>query len=397
MEPPLDQMFSSSHYQETHLDLERPPATPNNFNSNTLELNMSSPFMNDRQTCNKSSRFDFNNRVPTPFIDDSQLSTHESSSQCEINKTTQPDGFQQQFKLENDSKYAHSHENIGEGLLCPKPQVNVPGDFSLFPVSQNIDSYESSPYVNEIQKNQSINISQFDLLCSQNQSAISAPGILQLDPISNGPGHQSPNFSHIHFNSSPNNTSSPSLGPSSIGLFPTGTQDWNLCQPQFVRHRRTPSEYSDVSATSAQHSPNILHQFNLEQQNSPMQNAQDSSLYQEVLTFGEFSISDPQAQNVQSTRSPARSPAMSPQIDSQHVIQENSLIGVSKDSFCHVQSPFPQEPFPTLNSDTGQANQMIPPEINVEFAPMSRQNTFESSSVTKFDKDALTPPDKSRN
>jgi transcription factor CRZ1 len=41
----------------------------------------------------------------------------------------------------------------------------------------------------------------------------------------------------------------------------------------------------------------------------------------------------------------------------------------------------------------GQAQQMVPPEINVEFAPTSRQNSFEPPKPS-LDQDALTPPDR---
>jgi hypothetical protein len=44
--------------------------------------------------------------------------------------------------------------------------------------------------------------------------------------------------------------------------------------------------------------------------------------------------------------------------------------------------------------DMGQAQQMVPPEINVEFAPSSRQNSFDPPKPSNFDSDALTPPDR---
>lgn len=48
------------------------------------------------------------------------------------------------------------------------------------------------------------------------------------------------------------------------------------------------------------------------------------------------------------------------------------------------------------STDMGQAQQMVPPEINVEFAPASRQNSFEPPKPGQFDQDALTPPERGK-
>ncbi len=59
------------------------------------------------------------------------------------------------------------------------------------------------------------------------------------------------------------------------------------------------------------------------------------------------------------------------------------------------QESFPQVQHGNGSLDMGQAQQMVPPEINVEFAPASRQNSFEPPKPS-FDQDALTPPDRGK-
>ena len=58
----------------------------------------------------------------------------------------------------------------------------------------------------------------------------------------------------------------------------------------------------------------------------------------------------------------------------------------------------PEESFPSFqlrngSTDLGQAAQMAPPEINVEFAPPSRQSSFEPTTANN-DLDALSPPER---
>ncbi len=70
-----------------------------------------------------------------------------------------------------------------------------------------------------------------------------------------------------------------------------GQLDWNL--PQFQGHRRSPSEYSDVSSAAA--SPNLTGHDSFEHAehgHSPMQRAQDG-FFDGVVGLGNFSIADP--------------------------------------------------------------------------------------------------------
>ena len=55
------------------------------------------------------------------------------------------------------------------------------------------------------------------------------------------------------------------------------------------------------------------------------------------------------------------------------------------------------EPFPTINQshipEFGAADTMSPPEINIDFAPPSRQASFEPAKPG-HQADALSPPDR---
>ena len=58
--------------------------------------------------------------------------------------------------------------------------------------------------------------------------------------------------------------------------------------------------------------------------------------------------------------------------------------------------PGQAEPFPSLNQpvpEFGQADAMSPPEINIDFAPPSRQASFEPPKP-EHQVDALSPPDR---
>ena len=248
---------------------------------------------------------------------------------------------------------------------------------------------------------QSVNPAQLDMSSPQT-NAPTPPSLLQ--PEGHSP-HQSPsNFNNGMFQPSPNHSRHASLGPESAA-FPQGQNhvEWSMMPPQFQGHRRTPSEYSDVSVSSAARSPNLGHHDSFEplEHHSPMQNPQDAGLYQQVLGIGEFSISDNHISHSASPRrglSPAHSPAISPRLAPQQLpgfaSQNQFMLG--NNGFGQSQGMYSmqgQESFPILGNEMGQAQQMVPPEINVEFAPASRQNSFEPPKPS-LDNDALTPPER---
>lgn len=143
---------------------------------------------------------------------------------------------------------------------------------------------------------------------------------------------------------------------------------------------------------------------------------QDNNLYQEALGIEQFSLSEPQ-QKQQQRMTPAHSPYASPRIPP----HEGLGISQLESSFIlagSMNNQFDRGPRqdmygnhtignPTIqnipdyhqrngSSDMGQATQMAPPpEINVEFAPPSRQQVFDHPN-SKADADALSPPERSK-
>lgn len=210
------------------------------------------------------------------------------------------------------------------------------------------------------------------------------PHMLKPDPSS---AHNSPSFNQTHFVPSPGHSRNVSLGPEAA-LLPG--QDWS----QFRSHRRSPSEYSDVSSVGAP-SPNlgVSESFDHDLSHSPMQRPQDHSVMQELHGIGGFTISD-------RGRSPSHSPAISPRILPQQIsdmAQQNFTLA-SNGYMGHPQ-PYgavqgPGEAFPSLPTSTEppQNYQLSAPTINIDYAPPPVRSNFDGRS--SLDTDALTPPDR---
>ncbi|KAI4130094.1 MAG: hypothetical protein LQ347_003510 [Umbilicaria vellea] len=240
------------------------------------------------------------------------------------------------------------------------------------------------------------------------------PNLLQPDSQAS-PAQQSPSSGPFY---SPGHSRQASLDPSAAYGHGQAPQDWTgmLTGVNFHVHRRTPSEHSDVSSSVAP-SPFLPQQdsFDSFDGNSPMLNAQqDNSLYQDALGIEQFSLSEPQQQQHQQQQrmTPAHSPYASPRIRPHEGLgisqQESSFIlaggmntqfngGPRQDMYGNhtignlsIQN-IPDYPQRNGSSDMGQATQMAPPEINVEFAPPSRQHVFDHPKL-KADADALSPP-----
>jgi len=135
---------------------------------------------------------------------------------------------------------------------------------------------------------------------------------------------------------------------------------------------------------------------------SPLLHAQqDPTVMNEIGQFGQFTLND------NSHISPGHSPHISPRL----VPQQQALPQFVPDSFGLAPNinnqygdqdiPMYQgqhEPFPALNQggqEFGQADTMSPPEINIDFAPPSRQASFEPPKP-EHQADALSPPERSR-
>lgn len=402
----------SAGHQQPHINPSHSPS-PHQFQENTnsigLGLGLDSSSQGNNQQYMTTGGFNSNTTLPS-YNDNNQFLNQQgqSFSQSGLDEPMyipSSDFNQQQFVKQEDQSVTFGQQgSFTRELLDPNLPTNFNGDFPLFSGPNNpADQYDPSFLFNQLpsqSSDQSVNPANLDMASPQSH-ADTPPGLLLPDHLSPGSAHQSPNFNQNQFQSSPGHSRNASLGPESAA-FPQGT-DWSMMPPQFTGHRRTPSEYSDVSASSAQHSPNLGHHDtfeSIENQHSPMQHPQDPSLYQDLNSgIGSFSLSDPQIQHSASPRrglSPAHSPAISPRLGPQPLPmmnqQNNFMLGMNN-GFAPQQDMYNgQESFPTLGNDMGQGQQMVP-DINVEFAPNSRQNSFEPPKPS-LDQAALTPPDR---
>jgi hypothetical protein len=211
--------------------------------------------------------------------------------------------------------------------------------------------------------------------------------------------HASPNMNQGAF-PSPSHSRHTSLDPNAAYQVQNNNEWANMTQ--FRGHRRTPSEtYSDVSSAHA--SPYMGNNDSFDHDTpSPMLNAQDPSLFQEVMQFGQFNLNDNQS-HISPGHSPHISPRLMPQQQALPNFQPSSfgldpnLNNYGQQGMGAYQQQQGQEPFPTINQgpspDFGQADTMSPPEISIEFAPPSRQASFEPPKP-EHQADALSPPDR---
>lgn len=223
------------------------------------------------------------------------------------------------------------------------------------------------------------------------------PNLLPPESTSPRGGSPAPHQGPIY---SPNHSRHTSLDPSSA-IFPHGQLPPDWSNMQFQGHRRAPSEHSDVSS-SVTPSPFLAQDgFDAFDQNpSPMLAAQQDQLYQDALGIERFTLSDPQ-QRISPGHSPFVSPRMSPQ-PGLGLPQENNFMlspdlrsfggGPGPEIYTGQPDDFSQFGVRHGSGDLGQAAQMAPPEINVEYAPNTRQTGFEPSRP-ETDLDALSPPE----
>ncbi|KAL1304837.1 hypothetical protein AAFC00_003763 [Neodothiora populina] len=221
--------------------------------------------------------------------------------------------------------------------------------------------------------------------------------------------HASPGFQQPPFND--NRPRSESLDPASAAFPPIGYHgnDWANGRA-FQGHRRAPSDtYSEISTHSNQASPYLGAADDFDA--SPMLNAQDHPLFSDGLGLGQFTLSDPQLgqAHISPGPSPHVSPHLMPQLSPQQALPEYTSLnnfGFSPDmsqqngGASDLYQNSGSEPFPQLSGhnspgDFGQADVMSPPEINIEFAPPSRQASFEPNIAVVKQEDTLSPPDRS--
>ncbi|KAI9731282.1 MAG: DNA-binding transcription factor [Claussenomyces sp. TS43310] len=331
-------------------------------------------------------------------------------------QTTLPEGFDptqafnsqaefNQFKQEDISSFGPP-TSFSQDFLDASTFNGA--DFSLYSPPAGSEAFDASFFLNDSSQAAAQSINPADLMndMSSPMNHVSTTPYLKTEPQQSSSAHQSPLLNQSQSSHSPKHSRHTSLGPESAA-FPQAhlSTDWTgMMPPQFTTHRRSPSEYSDVS--SAAPSPHLLQQDtfdSVESHHSPLLQPLDPNLYADGLGIGSFSLSDP---NIQQSSSPGRgrSPVHSlgvpsqsePQLQLPTIAQQNQFLQSmgfpqSSEVYNGLQGPYGQDQIDP--ADMGQAQQMVPPEINVEFAPASRQNSFDPPKPL-LDQDALTPPER---
>ena len=407
----LNHVPSANHFQDhnSHLDID-PAINSSAFTSGSFNPDGSSPNVNAHSQYN----FPIPASIPGPPFKNQGLSN---------NNFDQRDLEQSYPQHDNTTNLQNPSSNLT--LQQSSPQFpseligsNAPNgfeDLSQHDLAGKIGQDFSNPFLIETDlqgsiqpPHQSINPADIMSNMSSPQNLIPTPPNLML-PESHSPrqGSPAPSPGQMY---SPNHSRHTSLDPSSA-IFNQGQQQNDWTGMQFQIHRRAPSEHSDVSSSVAP-SPYLQQHdgFDLDQNPSPMIGPQpDNPLYQDALGIGDFTLSDPQQQQQQQQQqrmSPRHSPFVSPRMHPQAglgLMQENNFMltdmnnnfngGPGPEMFTTQNDAFPLFHQRHGSNDMGRATQMVPPEINVEFAPNTRQSTVEPSRQDN-DYDALSPPDR---
>ncbi|ODH45899.1 hypothetical protein GX48_08021 [Paracoccidioides brasiliensis] len=325
-------------------------------------------------------------------------------------------GFLNQLERSLNIKAAQGEENFSSLLNSNRPQFE---DFTIYTNTNTATDFDPSlmldPQLNQNQRqqqqqqlNQSVNPANLSRISSPHPTP---PHLIPPDAHPS-PGRPSSPASNPGAYYTPNQSRPTSLDPTSAAFLTSQSHtDWQgmLGNPAFQSHRRAPSEHSDVS--SAAHSPYLAHHDTFDpdiNSHSPLLSAQnDQNPYENALGMEAFSISE---QVLHQRLSPGQSPYISPRLmpqqlgadpgqDGSFILAQhvNNQLGPTSPPEMYVTraeaTPAPAPAFQTHNSpgDMGQAAQMTPPSINVEFAPPSRTTSF-GPSKPETDMDTLSPP-----
>ncbi|KAH8848043.1 hypothetical protein MCOR27_000317 [Pyricularia oryzae] len=374
--------FQQQHQEhpQPHIRSHSPAPAPQSFSSpqhNGLGLGIE-----------HSQSFSGFNPNPSDFLNPQPSQTFPSQGQLDPSSfdATQPFDSNNQAQPGYSQEFLNNNNNFGGS------------DFSLFPPATT-EQLSTPLFVTGDNQQQPPQLSTPDLNMSTSQvhHSPTPPHHLKPEPHQPGSAHQSPSFNQHQFSSPPaRHSRHASLGPEAA-LLP-GQVDWS--GTQFQGHRRTPSEYSDVSSVAP--SPNLVSHDSFDHiEHSPMQRPVDTAgLYQELHGLGNFSLADPPPPHSHSPdlrgRSPSHSPAISPRIPPQQLPDMNqpnsSFMLQGQNGFGTPQIALQSsEAFPQLPQH-GLA-QMAAPTINIDYAPTNLRN-FEGRPM--MDSDALTPPDRGR-
>lgn len=296
----------------------------------------------------------------------------------------------------NHSQMGSSGPNAGLSFNSQPSEYLSPnlndGDFSLFPPTGGPGDNYNTPLFEQ----STLNPNDINTMTSPpSHNSPTPPQALQLDNHQQpGSAQHSPSFNQHQFSPTGvgHHSRNVSLGPEAA-LLP-GQVDWS--QPQFQRHRRSPSAHSDVSSVSP--SPNLVTADSFDTDlsgHSPLQRASDGGLYQDALNMGNFTISDPAIGSPgHQGRSPSHSPAISPRINPQQMPDLNHQhFGLAPGGGFGSGPGYPgvpvsNDPFPNLQSGADVA-QLAPPSINIDYAPNNN-----AMGKLQIDNDSLTPPER---
>lgn len=320
----------------------------------------------------------FNPGAPNSYLDPQQ------QAQAFAGDPSSFQGYNSQLNSAEDLSSFGQQPQPQQGQQQSQQSLNSDfnNDFTIFPPSTG-DQFNAPLFAGDPGLGQSLGSPDDNNMQASHQPT--PPHMLQPEPSS---AHHSPSFNQTQFVTSPGHSRQVSLGPEAA-LLPG--QDWS----QFRSHRRSPSEYSEVSSVGHP-SPNLAvsESFEHEPSRSPMQRPQDPTVMQELHGIGGFSISD-------TGRSPSHSPAISPRILPQQITDMNqqNFTLASNGYMSAPHQPYGAmqgvgEAFPSLPTgpDQSQNYQLSAPTINIDYAPPPVRNNFDGRS--SMDTDALTPPDR---
>lgn len=391
--------------------------SPHNFHSQTSPTGIptTSTFNSQSFNSNPSPPAGQYNLSPTPYIDGSaQQPTFQQHVLPSNDFTDQI--YRQPYQhsgLEPEFQQEPSHLNTYQG----NPQfqheaLGINSNFEAFPQQPDFIGKQGESFGNEfmldplldtnIQPQGHINPADIMSNMSSPQNMVPTPPNQLMPPEAHSSGPTSP-ISNQGQQWSPHHSRHASLDPSAA--FTNGQQPSDWAGMQFQDPRRAPSEHSDVSSSVAP-SPFMAQQDSFDHFDhspSPMLTAQqDPQMFENGgLGIESFSLSEPQNQRHSPRQSPFASPRMPPQPglgmaqDANFMPPPNNNFNGGPGSEIYTK-PTEQPPhFPPEErlgtNDMGQAAQMAPPEINVEFAPTTRQLNFDPPRF-ESEFDALSPP-----
>jgi transcription factor CRZ1 len=316
----------------------------------------------------------------TSFLSNQQAQSFSQPGLVDPSTSFDPNqSFAQQLADDNPSFGTASQG----GFLGPSFNDN---DFTIYPPTTG-EQFDNTPLFGD---NPQLGASDSNMMAQASHNA-TPPHLLKPEPSS---ANHSPNFNQHQFSSSPGRHSrNVSLGPEAA-LLP-GQVDWS--QHQYQGHRRSPSEYSDVSSVAP--SPHLGSSDNFDQlDHSPMQRPQDASVYQELHGIGSFSLSEhgSHSPHQHGGRSPSHSPAISPRILPQQLSdmnQSNQFMLQAPNNNFGQPAPYIQAPeaFPQLQQSGDMSGMMAPPSINIDYAPTAAKIGFDQPK--SVDTDSLLPPE----